>query len=582
MPRWALPLPFGSASSCFDARAASGLCHAVMSHKTWCKRRQGRSERIIKRIVAIGDEFLLPLRIGEEVALAGAMELRLLRGAAEIWGFRLSGAPAKVVVPPWAPAPRLLAMRSSNEVEMEKELPEVQKYLELRKWPVIVALRSQNVRDALASPAQRARLTAHRAWPSIIEHFQKHCIDFSSFDNPAVLLVMGPKGVGKSTCCRYLVNRLLSKVPEVYFLETDLGQPELGPPGVVTLHRLTEPLLRPPHAEQHGHDRVAAYFAGTVTPQTHPALYTASVAAAFEVYKERIKDCRPAPPLMVNSHGWVTGLGLEMLQQIVATVGAQLVVRLQVGTPERKVKAEDGKLKRAERSSLSRCGPLALALGKHKRGHEGEVIPNPRASLVLVDVESAVPEGSAAPLAVQLRWLRMAQHFKPRLDPCRPATAMAIQDFFEDVPRWRVPMGCLSFGLVAGHLLPNELEATLTGTVVALCSVEATEPHEFLEPHEAPIQFLAYAFVHSFDCKAREVVIYSSICLEKLKSANLLLRGEVTWEPNTTRNLQLGDGRLSPLQPYSAPWLLEGMGVGTRVISTKSRGHLRRRLIRKL
>ena len=41
-----------------------------------------------------------------------------------------------------------------------------------------------------------------------------------------------------------------------------------------------------------------------------------------------------------------------------------------------------------------------------------------------------------------------------------------------------------------------------------------------------------------------ELVVYAA----KLKQVNLLLRGEVTWEPNTTKNLQLGDQRVSPLQ----------------------------------
>ena len=233
-----------------------------------------------------------------------------------------------------------------------------------------------------------------------------------------------------------------------------------------------------------------------------------------------------------------------------------------------------------------------------------------------MDVESAVPRGSTAPLAVQLRWLRMAGHFKPDLDPCRHATAMAMQDFFAMVPRWRVQMKFLHFGLVAGHLLHSEVEATLTGTVVALCEADLeTSPKEvsctadlqLLEPHESPIKFLAYAFVHSFDFKSGEIVIYSNISAQQLARVNLALRGEVTWEPiysnisaqqlarvnlalrgevtwepNSTRNLQLADGRPSPLQPYSAPWLLEGMGVGTRVISTKAKGNLRRRLIRKI
>ena len=55
---------------------------------------------------------------------------------------------------------------------------------------------------------------------------------------------------------------------------------------------------------------IQAFFAGAATPATHPALYTASVAAAFDTYCEMVKDSAMPAPLMVNSHGWVTGYEL--------------------------------------------------------------------------------------------------------------------------------------------------------------------------------------------------------------------------------------------------------------------------------
>ena len=255
-----------------------------MSHKAWCGRKQGRSQRIIKRLVVIGDDFLLPLRIGEELTLTGSLDLRVLRGAAEVWGSRLSHEFQRIVVPPWSATPRVLAVRSSGEVpETADEGPEVRAFLAARKWPVILCLRNQScassdpkerlesMKDVLTSPDARPRLRAHRAWPSIVQHFVDHCLRSSRPQSPAVLLVMGAKGVGKSTCCRFLVNSLLSlQVPEVYFLETDLGQPELGPPGVVTLHRIRKPMLQVPHSEQHRHESRLERSPNGPVLQSHP------------------------------------------------------------------------------------------------------------------------------------------------------------------------------------------------------------------------------------------------------------------------------------------------------------------------
>eukprot|EP00439_Symbiodinium_sp_Y106_P085243 s923_g27.t4 len=478
------------------------------------------------------------------VSLSGTLEVRVLRGCAEIWGASLlpSKRFRRLVVPPWCSTPRIRAVRGKSlgfrQVDAS-EAQDVLDFLAAHRWPVVLCLKlckessaelaAPRLRAVLTSPSDHPRLTAHRAWPSILQHFLVECVHCYS-EKPPVLLVMGPKGVGKSTCCRYFVNSLLSECPEVYFLETDLGQPELGPPGVVTLHRITQPLLQVPHAEQHHHQRLAAFFAGAVTPSTHPELFVASVAAAVDAYIEAQQGVVRPAPLMVNSHGWTTGLGLELVQQVVAISRAQLVLRLKPSEPCRKRPAESGPEAEAavackdvpkdqpkpRRTSLARCGPLARAFGRFQKSGAST-----DEGLVLVDVESAAKGAGASPTAAQLRWLRIAGHFQPDLDPCLAPHAVAPQTFFSMVPRWRLQMKGLRFGLIAGHLLHSEVEAALTGTVVALCSQPQSESQEvevhssedlgLLEPHEAPIEFVAYAFVHSFDFRVGQIVVHSSL-----------------------------------------------------------------------
>lgn len=65
---------------------------------------------------------------------------------------------------------------------------------------------------------------------------------------PLAIAVLGAKGAGKSTFIRLLANRLLAASPCVAFLDTDCGQPELTPPGMVSLHALCEPRAGPSHA----------------------------------------------------------------------------------------------------------------------------------------------------------------------------------------------------------------------------------------------------------------------------------------------------------------------------------------------
>eukprot|EP00931_Biecheleriopsis_adriatica_P000326 TRINITY_DN100345_c0_g1_i1.p1 TRINITY_DN100345_c0_g1~~TRINITY_DN100345_c0_g1_i1.p1 ORF type:complete len:253 (-),score=37.87 TRINITY_DN100345_c0_g1_i1:47-748(-) len=213
-------------------------------------------------------------------------------------------------------------------------------------------------------------------------------------------------------------------------------------------------------------------------------------------------------------------------------------------------------------------------------------------SFVLVDVESVAKKGGNAsrdmPSAMELRWLRLASYFRPELDPCRPPEAIPVRDFFGCLPKLRLPLQSLRFGMVTGRLPASEVEAALTGTVVALCRGElaGSELQTGGRNHELSVtegasdqaqQFLAFAFVHSFDFEKAELAFYSPVQPQSLQDVTLVLRGDIAWEPNSARGMRT-TGTASPLQPYSSPWLLEGMGVGTRVVSTK--GNIRRRKLR--
>jgi len=102
---------------------------------------------------------------------------------------------------------------------------------------------------------------------------------------PRVTLVSGAKGVGKSTFLRYHLNQCLSFSSKVAVLDCDVGQPEFGVPGVLTLSFREEGVLGPP-PEYMGlgcgpEDK--AYFFGDITSKFDPMRYTSMVSSLFQV-----------------------------------------------------------------------------------------------------------------------------------------------------------------------------------------------------------------------------------------------------------------------------------------------------------
>jgi polynucleotide 5'-hydroxyl-kinase GRC3/NOL9 len=143
------------------------------------------------------------------------------------------------------------------------------------------------------------------------------------------IMTVGTKSSGKSTFNRLLCNMIVSRVatPRCLYLDLDPGQPEFGPPGQLYLVELSAPFLGP----------AFAHFASAQSTQFR-LVRSHSIAATSpkhdpEHYLECAADLiRHAPahlPLVINSCGWVGGLGANILSSLTSLVALTDLVVLE-------------------------------------------------------------------------------------------------------------------------------------------------------------------------------------------------------------------------------------------------------------
>ncbi|GFR22283.1 polynucleotide 5'-hydroxyl-kinase nol-9 [Trichonephila clavata] len=108
------------------------------------------------------------------------------------------------------------------------------------------------------------------------------------------ILVYGPQGAGKSTLLRYLINTTLNKCDDVYYLDTDPGQTEFSPPGVVSLTKVTGPLLGPSFS--HLRTPYRMIFTGSINVAS-PPMHQKSVETLMQLFNVKF----PQKTLFFNS-----------------------------------------------------------------------------------------------------------------------------------------------------------------------------------------------------------------------------------------------------------------------------------------
>eukprot|EP00124_Ichthyophonus_hoferi_P002176 Ihof_evm6s138 gene=Ihof_evmTU6s138 len=134
--------------------------------------------------------------------------------------------------------------------------------------------------------------------------------ELNDYDGVPRVVLCGGKDTGKSTLGRYLINGLLNKYPRVAHLECDIGQSEFTPSGLVAITLCTSP-------SQSFHDFLSPiYQSFHRTPCLSSSKAMECVQWLLDSYYA--DDSLKGVPLVVNTHGWIKGMGIHTVDTIVA------------------------------------------------------------------------------------------------------------------------------------------------------------------------------------------------------------------------------------------------------------------------
>lgn len=165
-------------------------------------------------------------------------------------------------------------------------------------------------------------------WAGITGAIDKH-LSGSARRSSLRMLVCGPGGSGKSMFVRCALNHVIGRCGTVVLVETDLGQPEMSLPGLVAAHVVRSYRTGASIAANRAVP-VSARYLGETTAREEPDTYAAFVSAVVADGRRVAEELNC--PLIVNSDGWVTSIGADLLHHVADCVEPSHMVEMRFPT----------------------------------------------------------------------------------------------------------------------------------------------------------------------------------------------------------------------------------------------------------
>jgi len=479
--------------------------------------------------------------------------------------------------------------------------------------------------DSEAPTLSKAQQVLQRAHGKAVRaHVQQHGLR---------ILVYGARNTGKSTFLRLLTNTALNKYSRVAYLDLDVGQTSLNPPGMIGLHLIDAPLLSTsPHTfmgrsamgngtdedESSGVGRMVwSYFVGDVTHGIDPQSVLHATQEAIRIYESRFGPASSstyACPLLINTQGWLTGLGFAMLQTTVQHIvqPAYLVeMRLeQEGKSSNQHRQSGGKTKKSGNEE-------ERILTNISHPHQLYILRRSIDPVFAEALAKSPASGIAPPRQRQLQLLAYLTSAHARLSPSMPSIPFCFAAYASNLSGllpYRVPFKrvCIEvLGLTPGiDYDPSRVLQILDSGVIALCvrneRKDENERHEIVAsesglrlwipsptplfdpsqpPAFTPIECVGVGVIRSIDIAARCFYLLTPLSASQLTRVNLWHKGKLDLP-----NVAFGRDSYAPTNsshhltsklhgtPYlGAQTLSASMGAGSKGMSSRH-GIQRKRL----
>ena len=339
------------------------------------------------------------------------------------------------------------------------------------------------------------------------------------------IVLAGGKGVGKSTYLRWLANRLLARSP-VVVLDLDPGQAELSIPGYFSVSLVTTPFLGPNFKHIGTSQTQLLVCLGDNNVGSCPDRFIKILHRLSDYIKTHLSDY----PLLVNTMGWCSGVGLMLLVDTIRLLQPTTVVQLhskyqRKNFPYSLTPETVGSCRDSWRSSRTRLNYNLLELmavpesstAKDMRSKDNWGLPEPR---MLRDL-------------VMLSWLGRTGW---------------------PWPVYTIPLASLTLGVIKDKVPPVALLASINNSLVDLCHVKE---HQIRRPADRPELYsvlarsvhkpsLGVGFVRNIDMEKAVLHLATYLQPGQLADVNCLLVGQL----HLPSSVLSGSGKSKHSPPY--------------------------------
>lgn len=365
-----------------------------------------------------------------------------------------------------------------------------------------------------------------------------------------VVLICGGKDIGKSTFARFLTNSLLNSQEQICFLECDVGQTEFTPPGLISLNKVSSPLLGPPFTHLRQPER--SVFFGDVTPKDKPEFYIQCIRNVYQTYANSYKN---KVPLIVNTQGWVKGMGVPLLLDVIRLVQPTHIVQFNYATQE----LANKNLPRITPDFLMETPGWVFAVEEekmHSKSSRDGILP-PESELqneeggestmpfdpVVLQIDTSEPRGDTSVTrfaASDQRTLALLSYFsQTKLNTSAHTASEGLRSCSQTSLLSCVPY-TVPWSQVAIHVMHTELPwsqilYSVNASVVALARVSSDQIYHREEENNLPsflmenpiTECIGLGIVRNIDPAKRVLYVLTPLSLDALHQVNTLLKGNL-------------------------------------------------------